>query len=166
MVSSDGISYIKSIMVFSMIARSPLAPVFLVIDFSAMALIADSSNSNFTPSNSNSFSYCFTKEFFGSFKIRTRASLSNASKETITGTRPTNSGIIPNFTRSCGITSFNTSPIFRSFLSAISVLNPIDFVSIRVSIILFKPSNAPPQINKILLVSIWINSCCGCFLPP
>ena len=31
---------------------------------------------------------------------------------------------------------------------------------------LSKPEKAPPQINKIFEVSIWINSCWGCFLPP
>ena len=32
--------------------------------------------------------------------------------------------------------------------------------------ILSKPTNAPPTINRMFLVSIWINSWCGCFLPP
>ena len=32
--------------------------------------------------------------------------------------------------------------------------------------ILSSPSNAPPQMNRMFDVSIWMNSCCGCFLPP
>ena len=28
------------------------------------------------------------------------------------------------------------------------------------------PSNAPPNINRILVVSIWINSWLGCLRPP
>ena len=28
------------------------------------------------------------------------------------------------------------------------------------------PANAPPQMNRMLVVSTCKNSCCGCFLPP
>ena len=45
------------------------------------------------------------KEFFGSFKIRTRAFSSKASREDITGIRPTSSGISPYLTKSWGVTS-------------------------------------------------------------
>ena len=31
---------------------------------------------------------------------------------------------------------------------------------------LLRPEKAPPQMNKIFEVSICMNSCCGCFLPP
>ena len=34
------------------------------------------------------------------------------------------------------------------------------------SIIFSSPSNAPPHMKRILVVSIGISSCCGCFLPP
>ena len=98
--------------------------------------------------------------------MRTIASLSNRSKDTVTGTRPTNSGISPNFIKSCGSAFLNSSPTFFSSFSERIPLNPIDFSSIRLSMILSSPSNAPPQINRIFVVSIWISSCCGCFLPP
>lgn len=38
--------------------------------------------------------------------------------------------------------------------------------SLRFWIIFSKPANAPPQINRILEVSTWRKSCCGCFRPP
>ena len=149
-----------------MIARRPRAPVFLSSALSTIASSASLSNSRLTPSNSNSFLYCFTSAFFGSHKIRIIASLSNISSVTVTGTRPINSGMSPNFTKSCGSTCFNTSPTLYSSLACTSALNPMDFWSRRVSMIFSNPSKAPPQINKILVVSIGISSCCGCFLPP
>ena len=98
--------------------------------------------------------------------MRIRSSRSRASRETVIGTRPINSGIIPNFTKSCGSASFRSSLIFLSFSPASSALNPMEPRSIRFSIIRSIPSKAPPQINRMLVVSIGISSCCGCFLPP
>ena len=34
------------------------------------------------------------------------------------------------------------------------------------SMILSMPANAPPQMNRMLVVSIWMNSWCGCLRPP
>ena len=149
-----------------MMARSPLAPVFLSSALSAMAFTASSVNSSPTPSSSKSLVYCFISEFLGSLSIRISASLSSASRETVIGTRPINSGINPNFTKSCGSACLNASPTLSSVFDFTSELKPIDDVSIRLSIIFSRPSNAPPQIKSILVVSIGISSCCGCFLPP
>ena len=109
---------------------------------------------------------CFTIAFFGSVRIRIRSSLSRSSRDTVTGTRPTSSGISPNFTRSCGRICCRSRSISSSCRCAICASNPMDFLSILFSMILSIPSNAPPQINKILVVSIWIISCCGCLRPP
>jgi hypothetical protein len=57
-------------------------------------------NSSSTPSISKSFLYCFTTEFLGSFRILTSASLSRFSSHTMTGRRPTSSGISPYLTMS------------------------------------------------------------------
>ena len=149
-----------------MIARSPLAPVLRSDDCFATAWIASGSNDNFTPSSSNSFWYWRTMEFFGSSRIRTISSLLSGSRDTEIGTRPMNSGIIPNLIKSSGNAFRRSSPTFSWRLSRISALNPMDFWSIRVSMILSRPSNAPPQINRMLVVSIWISSWWGCFLPP
>ena len=126
-VSSEGVSYITSNTVCSIIARNPLAPVFLSNDFLAIVFKASSVNVNFTPSSSNNFSYCFTIAFFGFVKISTNAFSSNDFNATVTGTRPINSGIIPNLTKSCGITSPNNASLFISVLSVISELKPIAF---------------------------------------
>ena len=82
------------------------------------------------------------------------------------GSLPTNSGIKPNFNKSCGNNSLNISDLFISFLLSISAPKPIAFLPILSLIIFSSPSKAPPQINKIFAVLIWINSWCGCFLPP
>ena len=80
--------------------------------------------------------------------------------------RPTNSGISPNFTRSCGVTSAYSSPALRSTLEEICALKPMLFLSSLDSTIRSMPSKAPPQMNKMFVVSIGISSCCGCFRPP
>ena len=138
----------------SMIARSPLAPVLRSNAFLAIAINASSSNVSFTPSISNNLWYCFTRALFGSFKMRTKASSSNGFKDTFTGTRPMNSGIRPNFTKSSGNTCLNSSPRSVSFCPNTSAPNPIDFLPILDSMIFSNPSKAPPQINRILDVSI------------
>ena len=156
----------RSSITASMIARSPLAPVLRSKALSAIASIAFSSNSSPTPSNSKSLVYCLIREFFGSFKMRINASRSKESSETVIGTRPINSGISPNFTKSCGRARLKASPIFMSDFAFTSALNPIVEASIRDSTIFSRPSNAPPQIKRMFVVSIGISSCCGCFLPP
>ena len=74
----DGISNIISVIIFSIIERKPLAPVFNSIALSTIASIASSLNSNSTPSISNNFLYCFTNEFLGSVTICFSAVLSNS----------------------------------------------------------------------------------------
>ena len=44
--------------------------------------------------------YCFISELLGSLRIRTKASSSRSLSDTVTGIRPTSSGISPNFTMS------------------------------------------------------------------
>ncbi len=36
----------------------------------------------------------------------------------------------------------------------------------RCSMIFSSPAKAPPQMNSTLVVSIWMNSWCGCLRPP
>ena len=84
----------------------------------------------------------------------------------IIGNLPTNSGIKPNFNKSCGSNCSNTLYLSMSLLLSIFAPKPIDFWPILSFTIFSSPSNAPPQINSIFDVSICINSWCGCFLPP
>jgi hypothetical protein len=44
--------------------------------------------------------------------------------------------------------------------------NPTPRLPIRDSMILSSCANEPPQMNRIFVVSIWMNSWCGCFRPP
>ena len=73
-VSSDGTQNIVSIMISSMIARSPRAPVFRLREVSAIAVRASRSKTRRTPSSSSNFWYCFTIALFGYVRIRTSAS--------------------------------------------------------------------------------------------
>ena len=153
-MSSEGVLYIRSMRDFSMMDLKPLAPVLRSRDFLATSSSASSLNSRSTPSSSNNLWYCLVSEFFGSFRIRISAFSSSPSRVTTIGTRPINSGIRPYLIKSSGITSFRTSPMFRSFFTATSAPNPIDLVSLRASMVFSIPSKAPPQINRILVVSI------------
>ena len=69
------------------------------------------------------------------------------------GKRPINSGIKPNFNKSSGKT-LERSSLGSISCSLISEPNPITFCPRRRLIIVSIPSNAPPQINKIFVVSI------------
>ena len=143
----------------SMIARRPRAPLLRAMAFFAMALSASSSKSSSTPSSSMSFLYCFTSALRGSVRMRTSASSSRLSSVTRIGRRPTNSGIRPNLSRSSGRMSARISPTFF-FVSRLltSAPKPMEPAPLRFSMILSMPSNAPPQMNRIFVVSIWMNS--------
>ena len=163
----EGTLYIDSKSTFSRIERNPLAPVLRSIARSATARSPSSLQSISTPSISNILAYCLVRALRGSVKMRTKASTSSSSSVAITGNRPTNSGIRPYWTKSSGSRSEIISPKRRvSSLLLTSAVNPMPPFSERLRIILSSPAKAPPQINRMLLVSTCKNSCCGCFRPP
>ena len=179
MLSSEGTSNITSIIISSMIERSPRAPVLRSMALAAMAFNASGSNSNLVSSRDNNFWYCFTKAFFGSVKIRTKSSFVNLSSAAITGKRPINSGINPNFKRSSVVTSAKETSLFSlssgiiccmmlssSFKAELVLPKPIVFSPKRFLTMVSIPSNAPPAMKRTFVVSIWINSWCGCLRPP
>ncbi len=149
-----------------MIARSPRAPVPRRIAWSAIASSASSVNSSSTPSSSKSRWYCFTSALLGSVRMRTSASRSRLATVVMTGSRPMNSGIMPNLSRSSGMTSPKTSVASRSSLVCSVAPKPMPFLPTRDSTIFSSPANAPPTMNSTLVVSIWMNSWCGCLRPP
>src|SRR3990172_5296481 len=91
----EGISYITSSSTFSMIERRPRAPVSRAIARSAAASSAAGVNSSLTWSNWNRRSYCRTSALRGSVRIERSAARSSGSTLTVTGRRPTRSGISP-----------------------------------------------------------------------
>ena len=104
---------------------SPRAPVFLLIAFSAIAFKESFEKVSFAPSISNNLTYCLTKEFLGSSKILISEASSKSSNVDIIGNRPTNSGIKPNFNKSSGSISCNSSPVFLSSLDFTVAPKPI-----------------------------------------
>ena len=124
-VSSEGIVNMTSIMTFSMIERSPRAPVLRSTASFAIAETASCSKVSRTSSKPNSFWYCLISALRGLVRIFTSASSSSPSRETTTGTRPMNSGIRPNFTRSSGMTSFRRDPTSSSRRSFTFAPKPI-----------------------------------------
>ena len=47
-----------------------------------------------------------------------------------------------------------------------SAPKPMPLRPTRASMIFSSPANAPPTMNSTLVVSIWMNSWCGCLRPP
>ena len=76
-----------------------------------------------------------------------------------------NSGIMPNLSMSSGMTRPKTLPGLVSPVS-IDAVKPSALRPMRCSMILSSPANAPPTMNRTLVVSIWMNSWCGCLRPP
>ena len=93
----------------------------------------------------------------------------NGFNAVTTGKRPTNSGIRPNSNRSSLATlrrEVLPDPIPRRDWRP-SWPKPIgcDVPTVR-WMIFSMPTNVPPQMNRMLLVSIWMYCCSGCFRPP
>ena len=96
--------------------------------------------------------------FFGSVRMRTRSSRLRLSSVAITGSLPISSGMMPNCSRSCCCTCAMIAPTSRSALLVISAPKPMLFLSVRFSMILSRPSKAPPQMKRMFEVSMWMNS--------
>ena len=157
-----------SVMSFSISARRPRAPVLRASAVFASAFSAAGSNESSTPSIASSFWYCLTSEFFGSVRIRTRSSSERSFIVVMTGRRPVNSGMRPNFTRSSGRTSCGLiSFAFAESAAALSgAPKPIACASLRAATILSRPTNAPPQMKRMFDVSTSMYSWSGCLRPP
>ena len=88
----------------------------------------------------------------GSFRIFTSISSSSPCNVKIIGSLPRNSGTIPKALRSSTVT-LSSRFLSLSYLSFRSAWKPIDdFLFNRSLMISVRSGNAPPQINKILLV--------------
>ena len=181
----------------SMIARRPRAPIRRRSACRAADSSASSVKDSSTCSSRNSFWYWRMMAFLGSTRMRIIISTSTGSMLTTTGTRPTNSGIIPYWSRSSGMAwrsrrdlSCSSRATRRSSRSSRAgslrpggknreMSSPAPCVesssrtkptlgpdSVRPAMIRSRPSNVPPQMNRMSEVSIWMNSCCGCLRPP
>jgi len=146
--------------------RSPRAPVSRSDARSAAASSASWVKTSSTPSRRNICSNWRTSEFLGSVRIRTSAVRSSGSTTVITGRRPTNSGIRPNFIRSSGAIRCSRAVVEASFLAFRAPKPNAPRTSTRSAITFSMPSNVPPQMNRMFIVSIWMNSWCGCLRPP
>ncbi len=135
----------------------------------ALLKIAESASSasvKSTVSISNMRWYCLTSAFFGSVRMRLSEASSRSSSVATTGSRPTNSGMRPYLSKSSGSTSRKISPCLRSSGAATLAPNPIEVERPREEMIFSRPEKAPPQTNRMFVVSTWRNSCCGCLRPP
>ena len=157
-----GTSYITLSSTSSKIALRPRAPVPRKRARSAISSNASGANSSSTLSSSKSLWYCLINAFFGSTRTAISASRSSLLTDVNTGSRPMNSGIMPNLIKSSGITCANTSAemslLSSRSPSTRSKVKPRLFLPNRASTSLSKPANAPPTMNNTLVVSMEINS--------
>ena len=93
----------------------------------------------------------------------TNCSSVSSCNVTVVVKRPINSGIIPNRVRSSGVTSEISC---FSVFALTSAPNPIVEPWTLFLMIDSNPTNAPPAMNKMFLVSTSTVSPCGCFLLP
>jgi hypothetical protein len=83
------------------------------------------------------------RAFFGSTNIRLSAISSRSSRVAITGSRPTNSGINPYFSKSSGSTSRKLSPALRSSSASTLAPKPIEVERPRAEMIFYRPELRP-----------------------
>ncbi len=138
---------------FSRMERRPRAPVLRARALRAMALSAAGRTSSSAPSIDSSLENCLTTALRGWVRMSTSASSLSSAKVAMTGTRPTSSGIRPNLIRSSGSTSRNTSVRLRCCLLRTAAEKPMPEASVRFSMIFSRPAKAPPQMNRMLVVS-------------
>ncbi len=110
--------------------------------------------------------YCLTRAFFGSVMIWTRALTSSGMSGLMTGSRPMNSGIMPNSSRSSEVTLPSSSPRSVCCSAWVWLPKPIVLRPTRRAMMFSRPTNVPPQMNRMLVVSIWMYCCSGCLRPP
>ena len=84
----------------------------------------------------------------------------------MTGSRPTNSGIMPNSSRSSVVTLPSSSPSSVCCSAWVWLPKPIVLRPTRRAMMLSRPTNVPPQMNRMFVVSIWMYCCSGCLRPP
>ena len=106
----SGMSYITSSSDSSTIERSARAPVLRSSASSAAASSAPGVKTSSTLSSCRNFWNWRVTAFLGSVRTRTRSSAVSADSVTMTGSRPTNSGISPNLSRSSGISCSRILP--------------------------------------------------------
>ncbi len=75
-----------------------------------------------------------------------------------------NSGMSPNLCRSSGSTSLKR--LMSSPLECSGAPKPMPFLPARDEMMSSSPANAPATMNSTFVVSIWMNSWCGCLRPP
>ena len=164
--SRDGSSNITSSRAASMIDRRPRAPVSRSSARSAMACSDSSLNTSSASSYEKNRRYCLVSALRGSVRMVTRSSRVSWCTPVTTGRRPMNSGMSPNCTRSSGSASASRSCGSASAWLRRSAAKPTPFLPIRRSITLSRSAKAPPQMNRMFVVSMVRNSWCGCLRPP
>src|SRR5581483_7279852 len=158
--------YIRSSISSSRIIRRPRAPTLRARASRAMACRASSVNLSLTFSNSNKRWYCLVIAFLGRIRISTNAASSRSFKTPTTGRRPTNSGIRPNLIKSSGwLLASNSVSRLDSGMNSTASLSfslparkPMAFLPTRRPTIFSRPTKAPPQIKRMLVVSTGVNS--------
>src|SRR3569623_1323927 len=113
---------------------------------------ASSVKRSLTPSISNRRSYCLASAFFGFHRISTSMSTSRSSAATMMGSRPMNSGIMPNLIRSSVRVRARSSFFDCSDISKLAP-QPRPRSPVRRRTISSMPLKAPVHTNRMSVVS-------------
>ena len=148
-------------------ARRPRAPVPRSRAWSATAASASSVNSSSTSSNSKNFWYCLTSAFLGSTRIsdeRLLVEVGHRADDRQAADELGDQAELEEVLRAAP--AAKSSPRSARSDADARRRSRCPCVPMRLSMILSMPANAPPQMNRMLVVSIWMNSWWGCLRPP
>ena len=164
----SGSLYIRSSMISSHTARRARAPVSRFRARSAISCRAPGVNSRSLPSMRKNFWYCLTSAFFGSVRMlisvvdvqRLERRAPAAGGRRTRGSSRTRPGLpaAPAPARRRGRAAVS--------IGAVSEPKPICRLPRRLRMMSSSPTNVPPQMNRICVVSIWMYCCSGCLRPP
>ena len=111
--------------------------------------------------------YCRTSEFFGSRRISISAPLSSSLER---GHHRQAADELRDQAELDEVFGMDLREQLAGLLLFLarrsSAPKPIDVCDRRRSITSSRPTNAPPQMKRMFVVSIWMNSWCGCLRPP
>jgi len=150
-----------SSMTSSRIARRPRAPVFICNALRATSISASSSRCRSTESSSKSFWYCLTMELRGRVRIWINSVSASSSRVATIGKRRGfgDHAVLEQVVEGDLVEQFADA---APFIAALDVgAEPIERWLTRWSMIFSSPLNAPPQMNRMLRVSIWMYSGAG-----
>ena len=165
MLPSDGISYMTSVIRFSMMVRSPRAPVLSLIAVLAISLTAEGSKESFTPVHADELFVLLQKRVLRLGEDLDERRLVQRVQAHDDGDAPDELGDQPELGEILRLDLFEETVI--GLLRALDLAaEPEGGVVLARLHDLIQPHERPAADEENVVVSMRMHSCCGCFLPP